>query len=124
VANDTISINKVNIQTLKTSLIYGAANKNPYGLTVLKDKLIVSLSSEDKDETKLVEMDIKGNITKEIVSEKGIIYYPTVSKDQTKIAYLVKNTISTDLPGTVYTTDFLGKNKQKITDASQIIAWQ
>lgn len=121
--NASTNIELLDLNTNKVTDLY-TTNDVIYSLTYSNSKIVLSQGSSDSGVSSIIMIDSNGQNKKTIYTQKsGIAYYPTLSPDKTKIAYLLSDKVSLTPTGIIYTIDITGQNKQKLVQAIKIISW-
>ena len=116
-----ISIVKTQLETAKEQKIY-TTGENIGSLRVMFGQILFSKNPEDKNESTLFAM-TETSPAKSILTEKGSIYYPSISSDGKNIAYLLRPQASITTTGDIKITNTSGKNTKTLIKGINILGW-
>ncbi len=114
---------RVNIDSGKTQVIY-TTDQEIYNFNLNHDKIVLSQGGNGPTKSSILKIDLNGKNSETLYSDtSGIIYYPYISPDGTKVVFLVSADVSDKPSGQMFLYDLKTKNKTSISQANKIIAW-
>lgn len=116
-----VSIVKTSLETAKEQKIY-TTSENIGSLRVMFGQILFSQNPEDKNQSTLFAM-TETSQAKSILTEKGSIYYPSISSDGKNIAYLLRPQASLTTTGDIKITSISGENAKTLIKGINILGW-